>query len=704
MPEAGPFFASAGDDIKIWDSLSAEVVKQYNFHKGSVKDLSWSHDNAFLCSTSSSGDKILLCDCQLLSKDKPKIVAEHASGEHQTCVKTSPGERKLYSGGVEGATMIWDRYSGKLKKFYKDTHSSPVTCIALNDSETHLASGSSKGDVVIRNLSSDVITKPTLNTNGSAVRAMTFSPWKNSLLGMTLDDGSLNLWDALHGRSYHNFQEIHNAPAMALAFSTHNDLLLASVGLDKYLMIYDVKSHKFLNKTLADHPLTSLAFMHNGVSLFAGSSMGKIYHFDLRSLSRPVKHFVAHSTSVHRITVQNLIKLKRERSRTVKTEDRVTDRRTAVMEGVTERNRNPKTIEKLEGGRSTTPSVTTSMTNNSRHISSSASFSMPDSSKVTNGTHRLKDTKAKLKEEGSSSSLKFTKVLPSQVDDLGGVLSPVREDVFENLSATSADANLSTFPLDPTLMGVTLSSSTDTIGSYCDDILSPVTNNARLSKNRTPLGTQIHSRTSPHPLRESHNFVPGAGGDKADNLAPFHKGTGLDDGNGTCSSTTTPLAGSNTSTPIERNAPPVIISGSQQKNKQTMVTQPLVQKSKSETDEPLPNETVSTVTSTISQAATSTSNLVTLAPTGVIKTSAGEVPVFQYQAEYLRNTVKEMVDDLGDQLRSQMNEHLAQMVKFFLRQEEVIQAQRCDVNQRLLQEVERLKEENERLRRRSRDV
>ena len=92
-------------------------------------------------------------------------------------------------------------------------------------------------------------------------------------------------------------------------------------------------------------------------------------------------------------------------------------------------------------------------------------FILPE---VTNGTHRLKDTKAKLKEEGSSSSLKFTKVLPSQVDDLGGVLSPVREDVFENLSATSADANLSTFPLDPTLMGVTLSSSTDTIGSYCD--------------------------------------------------------------------------------------------------------------------------------------------------------------------------------------------------------------------------------------------
>ena len=41
----GPYFASAGDDIKIWDSSKLQIVKHYNFHDGKVKDLSWSSDN-----------------------------------------------------------------------------------------------------------------------------------------------------------------------------------------------------------------------------------------------------------------------------------------------------------------------------------------------------------------------------------------------------------------------------------------------------------------------------------------------------------------------------------------------------------------------------------------------------------------------------------------------------------------------------------
>ena len=42
----GPYFASAGDDIKLWDSSKFQIVKQYNFHKGNVKDLAWSSDNS----------------------------------------------------------------------------------------------------------------------------------------------------------------------------------------------------------------------------------------------------------------------------------------------------------------------------------------------------------------------------------------------------------------------------------------------------------------------------------------------------------------------------------------------------------------------------------------------------------------------------------------------------------------------------------
>ena len=46
MTFLGQVFASAGNDVKIWDSTDMEVVKQYNYHKSNIKDLSWSKDNS----------------------------------------------------------------------------------------------------------------------------------------------------------------------------------------------------------------------------------------------------------------------------------------------------------------------------------------------------------------------------------------------------------------------------------------------------------------------------------------------------------------------------------------------------------------------------------------------------------------------------------------------------------------------------------
>ena len=59
-----------------------------------------------------------------------------------------------------------------------------------------------------------------------------------------MDDGSVSLWDTLQGKPYHNFAQIHSAPSMDLIFSPLNDLVLASVGLDKHLMVFDVKRRK----------------------------------------------------------------------------------------------------------------------------------------------------------------------------------------------------------------------------------------------------------------------------------------------------------------------------------------------------------------------------------------------------------------------------------------------------------------------------
>lgn len=82
---------------------------------------------------------------------------------------------------------------------------------------------------------------------------------------------------------------------------------------------------------------------------------------------------------------------------------------------------------------------------------------------VTNGYGHTE--KAGSSVQNSTPTYKSAHDFVSRVDDMSGLISPLREEVFD---ITSQDPNLTNYPQDPSLMGTTLSSSVDTMGSYCD--------------------------------------------------------------------------------------------------------------------------------------------------------------------------------------------------------------------------------------------
>ena len=66
--------------------------------------------------------------------------------------------------------------------------------------------------------------------------------------------------------------------------------------------------------------------------------------------------------------------------------------------------------------------------------------------------------------QNSTPTLKSQHDFTGRVDDMGGLISPLREEVFEN---SSQDQNATAYPQDPSSLGTTFSS-VGTIGSYCD--------------------------------------------------------------------------------------------------------------------------------------------------------------------------------------------------------------------------------------------
>ncbi|XP_003783383.1 protein NEDD1 [Otolemur garnettii] len=294
-------FASSGDDIKIWDASSMTLLDKFNPHTSThgVSSICWSSNNNFLVTASSSGDKIVVSSC----KSKPFPLLELAEGQKQTCVSLNSTSMYLVSGGLNNTVNIWDLKAKRVHRSLKD-HQSEVTCVTYNWNDCYVASGSFSGEIILHSITTNLSGTPFGHGSNQSVRHLKYSLFKKSLLGSVSDNGVVTLWDVNSQSPYHNFDSTHKAPASGICFSPVNELLFVTVGLDKRIILYDTSSKKVVKTLVADAPLTAVDFMPDGATLAIGSSRGKIYQYDLRMLKSPVKTISAHKTSVQCIAFQ----------------------------------------------------------------------------------------------------------------------------------------------------------------------------------------------------------------------------------------------------------------------------------------------------------------------------------------------------------------------------------------------------------------
>ncbi|XP_042649055.1 protein NEDD1 [Tyto alba] len=294
-------FASAGDDVKIWDSSSLAVVEQFNPHTPShpVSSLCWASNNRYLATASAAGDKIVVSSC----KSKLVPLFEVAEGAKQTCVDLNSSSSYVVSGGLDNTVNIWDLKTRKVYRSLKD-HKDEVTCVTYNWNDCYIASGSLCGEIILHSVTTNLSSAPFGYGSCQPVRHLKYSSFKKSLLGSVSDSGNVTLWDVNSQNPYHNFENTHKAPASEICFSPVNKLLLVTVGLDKRIILYDTSSKKLLTTIVADFPLTTVDFMPDGTTLAIGCSRGKICQYDLRQLTSPVKTVIAHKGCVKCIRLQ----------------------------------------------------------------------------------------------------------------------------------------------------------------------------------------------------------------------------------------------------------------------------------------------------------------------------------------------------------------------------------------------------------------
>ncbi|CAB1323027.1 unnamed protein product [Coregonus sp. 'balchen'] len=293
---------SSGDCVKIWDSASMTVLEQFNPHSAThpVAQVCWSSNNQYLVSASSIGDKLVVSSL----KSSPIPVVELAEGKKQTRVSLNSTSQYLVSGGLDNSVNIWDLKAKRLHRTLKD-HKEEVTCVSFNGSDSYIASGSTSGDIILHSITTNLSSKAFGHGTNQPIHDLKYSVVKRSLLGSVSDSGSVVLWDANTQKELHVFDGAHKAPASGLAFSPANDLLFVTVGLDKKIICYDTSSKIVLRSMRVESPLTAIDFTPDGAGLVVGSTQGRLYLYDLRNLSAPTKTATAHKTSITSLRFQS---------------------------------------------------------------------------------------------------------------------------------------------------------------------------------------------------------------------------------------------------------------------------------------------------------------------------------------------------------------------------------------------------------------
>ena len=254
---------STDHTVKLWDSVTGQVLNTFVGHRYWVTSVSINHDGSKI--VSGSYDRTIKLWDSLAGEVIRTFIGHDAS---VTSVSFNYDGSRIASGSADHTARVWDSATGSTIQSLVG-HSGIVKSVAFNYDGTLVVSGSEDNTIKIwSSMTGDIIS--TLTGHTSPVTAVSFNH-DGSVVVSGSDDHSVRLWNRATGGISHTLTD-HTCDVRSVAFSPDGSRVVSG-SEDKTVKIFDAKTGALINTFSGNGghctTVTSVSFNHDGTRVVA---------------------------------------------------------------------------------------------------------------------------------------------------------------------------------------------------------------------------------------------------------------------------------------------------------------------------------------------------------------------------------------------------------------------------------------------------
>eukprot|EP00727_Mastigamoeba_balamuthi_P011641 m51a1_g71 putative protein nedd1 isoform x1 (506) ;mRNA; f:231504-233826 len=309
-------FATCAACVKVWDLPDEEPTSTFTPHRRNITCARWTTagDTPVLVTSGDDGAVVFSSKA-----GAPLFTLSVSRGPEVRgfALVSSGGSKYLATGCSDATVRLWDLAQRTVVRSLAG-HYDAITCVEAGNAgpDRYLATGDASGVLSLHNLAHTKVVRSITLPDERPVRCVAFdTARRGAVVGhvhgageSTAPDAAAHViagsggglvaaWDVMGSPVPLWGYRAHTSSCNALAL-VPGTKLVATVGADRRLHLFDTVGHKSVKTLVIDTPLTSLDCHSDGHTIAVGTQSGSVIVYDLRSSTSPRTHMLrAHTPS-----------------------------------------------------------------------------------------------------------------------------------------------------------------------------------------------------------------------------------------------------------------------------------------------------------------------------------------------------------------------------------------------------------------------